>query len=598
MKQAPKAFRGRDFLKKNILYKGKKILWPIIKFEFVLGILLSLVAFPLMGFLFSFILKFSGFTYLDQSNFIEFLKKPLTIVGMLLFTYGVSIVTIFEINGLNLAYINGKNKKTMTTMELIKSTFSLGRHMFVFKNFLLFVYIVLFLPLAGVVYKNPIIEKLVLPGFILDFIYESGSLTIILIAIYLLVFFVSVTSIYVFVIMLAEKRNYNFAVKKSWRLFFQKKKILLPKLFLRSFLVAIVGYGIYQIQTLALKWSLSIKGMWYQVIITASVLFFGMISGVFVSALGKIALLYAVNETYFQNHKLPEIEMKMRKQRIGSRPNLVLTFIIIFILFICVVLAIGMPYILEPKDMIIMAHRGSSIKELENTKEAFLKAIDDGVKFIELDVVKTKDDKVIVFHDLNLKRLAGLDKDVELLSWDEIKQLTLYSSDQSKQGKVMLLNDLLKIIKKEVILNIEIKPNGKNDEVLAALVEETIKNEPQHMVCSFSSSALKTIKKINPKRKTGLIMAIALGEYKDLDYIDFYSVEWSFITESAVFKIHEAGKQIFAWTINDSEEIPKCMEYEVDGIITDYPVEMIHAMEIEKKNFSINVFKRLIAAEK
>ena len=57
----------------------------------------------------------------------------------------------------------------------------------------------------------------------------------------------------------------------------------------------------------------------------------------------------------------------------------------------------------------ITAHRGDSVKALENTLPAFEKAIESGADWIELDVKETRDNVPVVFHDSSLKRLMGQD---------------------------------------------------------------------------------------------------------------------------------------------------------------------------------------------
>ena len=71
----------------------------------------------------------------------------------------------------------------------------------------------------------------------------------------------------------------------------------------------------------------------------------------------------------------------------------------------------------------MIAHRGVSGLELENTCPAFVAA---GVKSyygIETDVHVTADGKIIVFHDDNLKRLTGIDKVVEECTFDELRAI-------------------------------------------------------------------------------------------------------------------------------------------------------------------------------
>src|SRR5690554_4928380 len=76
----------------------------------------------------------------------------------------------------------------------------------------------------------------------------------------------------------------------------------------------------------------------------------------------------------------------------------------------------------------IWAHRGSSHQYIENTLAAFKQAIDDGSDGIELDVQRTKDGKLVVIHDENLKRLTGDTGFVWEMTWKELQQLSLKPS--------------------------------------------------------------------------------------------------------------------------------------------------------------------------
>lgn len=571
-------------------------IWLIIKFEFVLGGIISIGILPLAKIMFSYTLKFTGLGYISQSNAITFIKNPVVLIEIILALYIISMVTIFEINALNIIYIKSSKNQTMTTMELIESTIVNSLHMFKSKNLLLFIYIVIFLPLAGVVYKNPLIEKLSIPSFILDSIYNSTKLTTILTIVYLFIFLMSLISIYIFIVMLVEKKNYYPALRRSIKLFNERKTKLVPKLLLKSSILAVILFVIYFIQSITLDIVMNINNDIYKVFAITMCLCFGLILGSIINAFIKVVMLYTVNELYFTDNPLPQI--KEAKKRVIRVPKVIIGIVTVLIISFLGIVVCVLTYFIEPTDIAVMAHRGSSIVELENTKEAFIKAMEDDIKYIELDVVETKDKQVVIVHDLDLKRLANIDKKVSELNWNEIKDINIYSEDKSKYGHIMLLKELLQIVEKDVILNIELKPNDCNDEELALLVEDIIAYYPRHMICSFSRKSLNKIKDINPNRKTGLIMAIALGNYEDISFVDFYSIEQSFVTESSVAKIHENGKQVFAWTVNDTEYISDYLVNEVDGIITDYPNEMIKAVKEAKKDFTEYTLEKLFINKK
>ena len=67
------------------------------------------------------------------------------------------------------------------------------------------------------------------------------------------------------------------------------------------------------------------------------------------------------------------------------------------------------------------------------------------------------------------------------------------------------------------------------------------------------------------------VTALAYGDVTRLDAADYFSVEASSITNSMISKVHNEGKQIYAWTVNTDESINKMIELNVDNIITDDP---------------------------
>ena len=104
--------------------------------------------------------------------------------------------------------------------------------------------------------------------------------------------------------------------------------------------------------------------------------------------------------------------------------------------------------------MNIYAHRGlfDNKKIVENTIPAFKKALKEDLN-IELDIRLTKDKKIIVFHDDNLKRLTGIDKLVKDTTYDELKKVKLLDTDLT----IPTLEEVLNLVSGKCILLIEIK---------------------------------------------------------------------------------------------------------------------------------------------
>ena len=117
--------------------------------------------------------------------------------------------------------------------------------------------------------------------------------------------------------------------------------------------------------------------------------------------------------------------------------------------------------------VMILAHRGGSLECVENTIEAFQHAVDSGSHILEMDILLTKDGKVVVVHDQNLLRLTGVDKNVKDLNYKDLPPITLPTADLAccersnfrKGFKLFRIPTLEQILQtfRDVVLHIELK---------------------------------------------------------------------------------------------------------------------------------------------
>ena len=216
----------------------------------------------------------------------------------------------------------------------------------------------------------------------------------------------------------------------------------------------------------------------------------------------------------------------------------------------------------------VMAHRGASTETPENTMAAFQKAIDDMADYIELDVQLTSDGEVIVMHDSN--------ENIVNMTYKEVRRLDAGSwySDEYKGEKVPGLREVLELAQGKIKLNIELKPADNGEELArktVALIEK-YNMENDCVVTSFSSSALLAAKSCNENIRVGYILSAAYGDYYDMKNIDFFSVNAAFLSKRTIDAIHNSGKQVYAWTVNNKDSIKNLTNKGVDGVITDNPV--------------------------
>jgi glycerophosphoryl diester phosphodiesterase len=211
-----------------------------------------------------------------------------------------------------------------------------------------------------------------------------------------------------------------------------------------------------------------------------------------------------------------------------------------------------------------VGHRGARAYEIENTLESFQKAIELGVNAIELDVQKSKDGKLIIIHDDNLKKVFS--KDVF------VNQATLKELKQSTENKIPTLEEALKTIDRKVEkILIELKEVGYEKKVLEIVKKEKLKDRV--IIISFHEQALSNVRKLDKEIETGLIYS----KYKNpvdaaLQLNAQYLVPlYRFTHTRDVEKAHKNNLKVIVWTINTKQEVKEYIAKGVDGIASDKP---------------------------
>ncbi len=228
---------------------------------------------------------------------------------------------------------------------------------------------------------------------------------------------------------------------------------------------------------------------------------------------------------------------------------------------------------------LLIGHRGGEYG-IENTIDTILYAGTHGADYVEMDVLLTKDNVPVVIHDNNLKRLAKQSKKISDLTVQEVKQITIKSG--KKTDTIPTLEELAKAVKGKTKLLLEFKTHGKESE---SIIDNTIRVLEQEGILEetiFHTAEDPLIKEFNEKYKDlylGYVFIGKLGTFSAQKManmpVDFVSAEESLINKIMIREIHKSGKAVFAWTINDDYKVERLLELGVDGIITDYPVEMV-----------------------
>lgn len=269
----------------------------------------------------------------------------------------------------------------------------------------------------------------------------------------------------------------------------------------------------------------------------------------------------------------------------------------------------------QSQSIDLQGHRGCRGLMPENTIAAMIKAIDLGVTTIEMDVVITRDKKVILSHDHYMNPdyvvppagesfASARDRShiiyqldyVSVLGWDVGSKGNSKFPHQKKFPAVKpLLSDLIDSVErytkmrklKPVRYNIETKSSAAGDDKLHPLPEEFVdllmdiiqkkKISKRTTIQSFDKRTLQVMHKKYPKISTSYLISTLSnnnlsGLIHDLGFEPtIISPEYQLVTPAFLEECRGKGLKVVVWTVNELAEIKKMADMGVDGIISDYP---------------------------
>lgn len=224
----------------------------------------------------------------------------------------------------------------------------------------------------------------------------------------------------------------------------------------------------------------------------------------------------------------------------------------------------------------IVAHRGLSGIETENTNAAFVAAGNRSYYGIETDIHRTADGRFVVCHDDDLKRIAGENIPVETTTLADLQSVVLFDKDGTKGRedlRVSVLENYVSICKKygkHCVL--ELKSDFTDEEILGILdIIEGFDYLENVTFISFVYSNVEKIRKFRPNQSvqflfykfTDEIIAKVIENCIDVD------VNYTQLTKELVDMLHENGLVVNCWTVDDPEKAEILSAWGVDYITSN-----------------------------
>jgi glycerophosphoryl diester phosphodiesterase len=210
-----------------------------------------------------------------------------------------------------------------------------------------------------------------------------------------------------------------------------------------------------------------------------------------------------------------------------------------------------------PAKLLLLGHRGARLYAPENTIPAFDLALKHGVDGFEFDVRCTRSKESIVCHDRKFNRMAVRTRTLEQIH-----------AKCSIDGKPPCLEDVLELYSRKAFLNIEVKVRG-----MELVVLEAVKRFPPkrgYFISSFLPSVVRKLRALDSSLVLGAISKSYwhLRRWKALP-VSYVVPHFGLLTPKLVQELHNAGKTVITWTVNDPSKMLEAAAMGVDGIISD-----------------------------
>ena len=231
---------------------------------------------------------------------------------------------------------------------------------------------------------------------------------------------------------------------------------------------------------------------------------------------------------------------------------------------------------IDKKQTKLIAHRGLSGIEVENTNAAFVAAGNRSYYGIETDIHRTSDGNFVIGHDDNYERLSGEKIFLGKHTLSELGDVIFFDKDGVKDRmdlRPSRLENYLKIVKKyEKHAVLELKSDFTDEEI--AKIVEIVKGYDyleNTTFISFIYENLAKIKKLLPDQSAQYLFWKVTDEEierlkRDKIDVDVWCRE---LTKEQIDACHKAGLTVNCWTVDTTEEANKLIEWGIDYITTN-----------------------------
>ena len=230
------------------------------------------------------------------------------------------------------------------------------------------------------------------------------------------------------------------------------------------------------------------------------------------------------------------------------------------------------------------AHRGASSYAPENTMSSFKKAFQLGSNGIELDLQKTKDGKLVIFHDKEIDKKSNGTGKISDYTYNELLELDFGSwfGKEFKNEKIVLFEDFMKSISdKNLILAIELKEEGIEKDTLEII--NKYYNKDNIFITSFLYNALSNIRKLDNNIKIGWLIGEDINKKNVSELIKISGNQIcppaNLVSIEGIKLARENGLSVRLWGVSNEEIMERVYKFDIDGMTVNFPDKLKRLME-------------------
>ena len=517
--------------------------------------------------IFQLALTLAGEEHLDKNNILSILINPYSFVILNILILIVAFFMFIEFSILTFTIYSQLTEKQYSFRSILDNAWNKTKNLAGFQTLFFIFYFLITIPTINLGVKSVLAKNLFIPKFISNEIMKTNSGLIVWGLIMIAFAYLNLRLIFTLPLTAVGDENILDSIKRSWELTKTGKRKLVFTILLFEIvylLIAAVLTGI--ITYICIYFDNNGNNPIIQT------LFFSSISGIifFLGVISKVTVITSLITVLIDHNEISEkLVNNLNENKKKSRLVVTLTTIIIVV----AVLINGFNLYGNGvnKNIKTIAHRGYVAKGVENSIEALEGAAEVGADYVEFDIILTKDNKFVVMHDYNLKRLVGLNKRVQDMNFDEVVGLTIKQGDYT--SKIPSLEEFVNKAKElNMNLVIELKPHGAEPNNYVDILIEEIKRLKleNYKFMSLNSKVIEELETKAPTLETGYVIPLQFGNFHHSN-VDFFVIEDFSYRDRLVEQAKKENKQVFVWTINDPALITKYLQSPADAIITDEP---------------------------